>query len=232
MKYSLSRRAILSIFASLAILSPLHAASSTKVFELFTSQGCSSCPPADRIAASLADNPDILVLSYHVDYWNYLGWKDPYSSEASTQRQRDYAAAWNTRRIYTPQAIIQGKHDIVGSNRRAIQTQLNNDTSQDWLTLSVKKSNGTLYYTLPESSVKEAEIWLVTFDKNTKNAVPRGENSGKTLLHRNSVTHIQTLGKWNGSERSTTIELPNRSDGIAILIQQPNHGAMLGAGWI
>ncbi len=221
--------------ASLLISTPLYAAeqaTSPKVFELFTSQGCSSCPPADRIASGLADAPNVLVLSYHVDYWDYIGWKDPYSSKSATQRQRNYASARNSRRIYTPQAIIQGQHDIVGSNRRNIEKELATPNAEGWVDVKLVRNGDTLNYSLPNTDVSQADIWLITYDKVTENAVTRGENRGKTLSHRNNVTSIQSIKKWDGVEKTNATPLPANTDGLAVLVQMPNQGKILGAGWL
>lgn len=231
MKYSASLIAL----ASFLINAPFSASAevtSPKVYELFTSQGCSSCPPADKIASNYADDPNVLVLSYHVDYWNYIGWKDPYSSERSTQRQRDYASAWNTRRIYTPQTIIQGQHDIVGSNGSKIKKQLAEENANGWVKVALTRKGNQLNYSLPASTVSNASIWLVTYDTQTGNSVPRGENRGRNLSHRNSVTHISNLSPWDGKALTNAIALPNDSDGVALLVQTSGHGKILGAGWL
>ena len=221
-------------FAALAGLSaPIASqAASPQVFELFTSQGCSSCPPADRYAASLADDPNILVLSYHVSYWNYLGWDDPYSSPEATARQRSYAAAMRSRRVYTPQAIIQGQYDVVGSERSRSRIAMRQASKQPWVPAKLKRVNNRLQVQLPESAGARAHIWLVEYQKHTSSDVARGENAGRALQHRNSVRHIQSLGEWDGGARSYTHTLATNSDGVAVLIQKGNgYGAIIGGGW-
>lgn len=209
-----------------------HAQTRPVIYELFTSQGCSSCPPADRVANSLADDPNILVLSYHVSYWNYLGWDDPYSSEASTKRQYDYASAMGTTRVYTPQVIIQGTHDVVGSRSSLVRDTLRDARKGDWLPAMLKRQAGALEAVLPRYSGAPVELFLVGYNKQTQNAVPRGENTGRTLEHRNSVTEIQSLGRWDGTAQTLKLKLKDaRSEGAALLIQRRGHKEILGGGW-
>lgn len=225
---------ILYCFAALtpmAIASNAYAAHPA-VIELFTSQGCSSCPPADRLIGSLADSPDILVLSFHVDYWNYLGWKDPYSSAEFTARQRDYARYLGGSNVYTPQAIVQGSFDVVGSYADRLKSAITKARATDqWVNVTLKKTGNTVSISLPAAPAEQSNIVLVGFDKTSTNAVPRGENAGEKLTHRNSVTEIKNLGTWQGEAVNKNAPIP-KGDGAAVLIQSSKTGAILGAAWL
>ena len=203
------------------------------VFELFTSQGCSSCPPADKIASKYADYAGILVLSYHVNYWDYLGWKDPYSTSENTDRQREYASAYlHSRVVYTPQAVIQGVFDVVGSDELALQGALSKASKNTiWVEAKLKITDGKLNVTLPVTSNVNANLLIVGYQKYASNAVPRGENSGTILTHRNSVTNIIPLGQWHGDALNMTKDRPS-GDGVAVLIQSSDKGEIIGAGWL
>lgn len=225
-------RYILSAFFSLCFSTAATSAQAQVIYELFTSQGCSSCPPADRIANTLADDPNILVLSYHVDYWNYLGWQDPYSSKQVTQRQRDYAAAMRSSSVYTPQLVINGTHDVVGSNRSEINRLLS-DAKPLPVPTTVKKSGKEVIFNLPKSDITDAHLWLVYYDKRTSNVVPRGENAGNTLIHRNSVAKIEPIGRWDGTAQELSYVAPVDDHGIALLVQQKGgYGAIIGGAWL
>lgn len=210
----------------------VHAAfTSPVVMELFTSQGCSSCPAADRLAAELADTPNLLVLSYHVSYWNYLGWDDPYSSDAATKRQYAYARTLQARGVYTPQALVQGQYDAVGSRKGQLTEALNKASEKgQWIKAELARNNGKLEIRLPQTNAVTAELFLVSYDLRHENPVTRGENAGRTLIHRNSVREIRPLGEWNGKAETLTQALP-KADGVALLIQTPDHGPILGGAW-
>ena len=203
------------------------------IYELFTSQGCSSCPPADRVAQTLADNPNTLVLSYHVSYWDRLGWKDPFSSAAATNRQYAYASAMGTTRVYTPQGVVQGEHDVVGSRAGKVRSAISKARHGEWVKASLARQGNAIEARLPSYNGKPAELFVVGYAKHTGNAVPRGENAGRNLTHRNSVTEIQSLGRWDGSEQTLRFALEDtRSEGAALIIQHRGNRAILGGGWL
>ncbi len=161
------------------------------VVELFTSQGCSSCPPADhllgKIAAEAAEqNQRIYALSFHVDYWNYLGWRDPYSDAAFSDRQRRYASAFHSSRIYTPQMIVNGKDEFVGSNRREAKTTIQNAlkiSTKAEIKLTKEKPDSEndirLSYSL-SGETQNAVLRFALVEKNVKTDVSRGENGGRS----------------------------------------------------
>lgn len=202
------------------------------VFELFTSQGCSSCPPADAIASGYADQEGVLLLSYHVNYWDNLGWKDPYGSAANTDRQREYARYFSARNVYTPQAVIQGGFNVVGSNRTAVQNALRNGAkTEQWIPVKLSLSGRKISISLPASNALDANVILVGYQKFSENDVTRGENAGSRLSHRNSVKNVTLLGSWHGNEIALKQDKPE-GDGVAVLIQSTSNGKIIGAAWM
>ena len=194
------------------------------VVELFTSQGCSSCPPADKILSELGDGPDIVALAYHVDYWDYIGWKDTFGSTQNANLQRAYASAQHKANIYTPQMIINGVDDIVGSRRSDIL----NTVSQTALPVPIGLTTDGDYLEVNiagDQSQNESTVWLVTFQQNAEVEIQRGENSGRTITYSSIVTGRQALGMWE-PDSGAHIKLPlhdilrDPSDGVAILVQE------------
>ncbi len=231
MKYLPAFMALFSTIHPLSAYAEGRSAAHPVVLELFTSQGCSSCPPADRLVSKYADYAGVLVLSYHVDYWDYIGWKDPYSSAKNTNRQREYASYLRSRNVYTPQAIIQGKSDVVGSNESGLANALSIAAKNgSWIAAKLEKSAEKVAISLPATENINAKILLVGYQKQSSNAVPRGENAGEQLAHRNSVTDIIPLGEWKGAAFNITKPLPT-GDGVAVLIQSAATGEIIGANW-
>jgi hypothetical protein len=199
------------------------------VLELFTSQGCSSCPKADAMLNDMSKRPDVLVLAYHVDYWDYIGWKDTFGSPENSQRQRDYAAAWDSTRIFTPQLVVNGKGGLVASKRDKVDTALGSAN----LPLEVKLTEATddmLQISVPaRDGASDAMIWLVTFLDHAEVAIERGENEGKKIAYIQIVTGRQVLGMWDpkaGSELTLPLSeiLTGNSNGAAILVQEEHDG--------
>ncbi len=209
------------------------------VVELFTSQGCSSCPPADKAAATLADDGDVIVLSYHVDYWNYLGWTDTMSSPENTKRQYDYSAAMGRSGVYTPQAVVNGRAEMVGTSLdklRATLTDLKSDDKGLTVPVSLRKSGDEVIIDIGSGKGK-ADVLVVYFKSREQVAIKDGENEGRTIDYRNIVTDVQTVGMWHGEATKVTLPArvlePRESDGCAILLQATdadgNPGAIFGA---
>jgi hypothetical protein len=226
----------------LATAVPAHA-EVKGVVELFTSQGCSSCPPADKLLADYADRSDILALSYNVDYWDYLGWKDTLASPENTQRQRDYAQARGDGQVYTPQAVIDGRTHVVGSRQPAIDealakygdglpVPLSLSTTADAITVNIGKA--------AEGSMPHATLWLVMYTREVTVPIDRGENTGKTITYRNSVRKLRPIAMWKGDDMS--VDLPKSefkhagADRCAVLLQAETEdglpGPILGAATI
>lgn len=206
------------------------------VMELFTSQGCSSCPPADKLLADYAERDDIVALAYHVDYWDYIGWPDTFGSAANSDLQRAYARALEQDRIYTPQLMINGVEDVVGSRRsEAAAAVARADLT---LPVALEASATKLEVSVPaRPGLEEAMVWLVTFRSGAEVAIERGENRGRTLRYEQIVIGRQILGMWE-PDTGAHIKLPlaevlaGESDGAAVIVQRERHdlpGEILGA---
>jgi hypothetical protein len=206
------------------------------VVELYTSQGCSSCPPADALLAELATEPGVLALSFHVDYWDYIGWKDPFAAAEHTQRQRDYVAELGLRYVYTPQMVIDGRHDAVGSNRRAVTEAIEKaaaTTPVVDVTLEAAGGGRALLSAGTPPTEEEATVWLVTFDDGHDTEVARGENLGRALHNSNVVRTLTALGTWSGEAKSFSLDFSKAKaegrGGCAVIVQQGPGGPVLGA---
>jgi len=227
------KKPMLAVILGLLNIGTAHAAGDAPVvLELFTSQGCSSCPPADALLKKLsAENSQLLPLSFHVDYWNYLGWKDPYSSQANTDRQHGYASALDGQ-VYTPELVVNGTTGVVGSDEGRVRNvieaaQRNNNAAHVAITT---QSDGHAVSIAGTNSGVEADVWEVSFRPYVRNDVDRGENGGRTLDHVNSVTGLKHLGTWSGQTANYTIDMPvNPNDKTAILVQSPHYGRIIGA---
>ncbi|MHC8508322.1 MAG: DUF1223 domain-containing protein [Rhodospirillales bacterium] len=213
------------------------------VVELYTSQGCSSCPPADANLGELAQAGDIIGLSFHVDYWDYIGWKDPFAKPEHGERQRDYAAHMGKRSVYTPQMIIQGAEDVVGSRERDIKRAIAAARRAPKLPVSLKRADGgAVVITLPGASGagvgagavgEPADVILIGYDTFHETRVKRGENAGRTLGHFNVVRAMWAVGEWTGAAQTITAPAPEAGDGgVAVLVQARGGGRILGAAQI
>ncbi len=215
------------------LMPPLVSAQPTArpvVGELFTSEGCSSCPPADAEVADLArTRPDLLLLTFHVTYWNGLGWQDPYSFEAATQRQRRYVALGASPEVYTPALIVDGKLDAVGSdtvavNRALRQAALNQETAAQ---IDVRREPAGVTISVGEGR-GNGTLLLIGYDRLHRTPIGRGENSGRTLEEANIVRSMSVLGAWSG--RSVLLQAPEPAgQDVAVLLQRDD-GYIVGAG--
>jgi hypothetical protein len=200
------------------------------VFELFTSEGCSSCPPADAVVAMLAQHPDVLPLSFHVDYWDNQGWRDRFALSDATRRQRVYASKLHHDSVYTPQGIVDGTTDLVAT-RPAVAAEL--AAARDGVAIHGAVDQGYLNLSVAgQSGLKPADVLLIGFLRQATTHIGRGENSGRTIEEFNIVRSIQRLGSWDGhacSFRVALNSLPKDATHAAILIQSRGQGAILGA---
>ena len=221
-------RPLLAGLLALAALSatPAVAAERPVVVELFTSQGCSSCPPADALLATLADRPEVLPLAFHVDYWNRLGWVDPFSSAWATARQGAYAAQMGSSQVYTPQAVVDGGRDVVGSNRAALDSAIAEARSGPSVPLTLTASDAALQVAVGPAAPADAVLWLVGFDDRHETPVRRGENAGRTLVDRNVVRSLTRLDGWTPG--GTIAAARPEGDRAAVLLQAAD-GRILGA---
>ncbi len=210
--------------------SPALAQQPLTVVELFTSQGCSSCPPADRLLDDLARRDDLLALSYHVDYWNYIGWQDPFSRPSFSDRQRGYARQLGLRHVYTPQIVVQGRRSVVGSDRATVLEAIRDmDDARRVLIIAEVLDDGTARVALGTPPPEPAELLLVVYDRQHRTQVARGENRGRTLVNTHVVREVVRLGAWpDGGER---YDVPARPVGEerAVILQALGNGHILGA---
>ena len=196
------------------------------VVELFTSQGCSSCPPADAFLTDLArERPDVLPLAFHVTYWDYLGWKDPYSLDAATARQRNYARHLGESGVYTPQMVVDGTKGFVGSDRPEALGAIAGAAVKS-VPVTLARDAGALVVTVGPGS-GTAQVLLVGFDPSHETPVGRGENSGRTLRETNIVRSLTPIGAWTGPA-VTLHAAPQAGQGFAVLLQAED-GRIIGA---
>jgi hypothetical protein len=226
------RAAVFTLCASLSAASTAMAADAAHptVIELFQSQGCSSCPPANANVAALADRPDVLALSFSVTYWDQLGWKDTFARPEYTARQWDYAHALRHTQVWTPQVVVNGRADTVGTDRsqlwNLIRTAARAGAGPD-----IAIAGGAVEIGAAAAPAKPADVWLVRYDpRSVEVPIRRGENGGKTLPHKNIVHALIHLGSWRG--QPMRFPLPTGADPawrVAILVQTAGAGPILAA---
>lgn len=205
------------------------------VLELFQSQGCSSCPPANANVNALADRPDVLALSFGVTYWDQLGWKDRFAQPAFTERQWDYAHVAKRSQVFTPQIVVDGRTAITGIRRAELDeaiARLGPVTGGPELSARGNPATGAGQLTIPAGKTTQpATVWLAEYDPRVREVpVSAGENNGRTLPHRNIVRRLVALGTWTG--RSMTLPLPARAEGgnrSAVLVQEGRGGPIVAA---
>ncbi|MBY5808059.1 DUF1223 domain-containing protein [Rhizobium leguminosarum] len=237
----MSPRFLLPLIAGVVLSGPLQAEDGTPkgVVELFTSQGCSSCPPADAAFRKLVNQGDVIALAYHVDYWNYLGWADTLSSKENTERQYGYAKTMGRSNVYTPQAIVNGRDHLAGADLNGINGKIDTYSSEgNGLTVPISAAmRGDELEIKIGAGQGKANVVMVYFDKEKTIDVEKGENSGKKISYLHSVTNVETVGMWDG--KATSLTLPAsvlqrpQLEGCAILLQSAtadgDPAAILGA---
>lgn len=198
------------------------------VIELFTSQGCSSCPAADKLAGELARDPNNIVLSLAVDYWDYLGWKDTLAISGHSNRQRAYAKSRGDREVYTPQVVVNGAMHVLGSDKVAIdkaimQTRQNPVALGLPVSMSVGGDKVTVNIGGKDGTATQAEVWLCPVTKAVQVAIGRGENTGRTVTYTNVVKRWVKLGDWNGKAETFNVALKDvqtgDADSVVVLVQ-------------
>jgi len=218
---------------AVAAATPLIAQSTNPVVvELYTSQGCSSCPPTDEFAATLIDDPNVILLAMHVDYWDYIGWKDSFANPAFTNRQKAYARASGSRTIYTPQLIVSGQERIEGYDPVRTKEQIARKAElASGVTLSVTRDGDRLVIHAEAAAPlsEPAIIHLVRYRPSETVKIERGENRGKTITYHNIVTKWEQLGTWSGTEPlDMTVPVPGAGPSV-VLIQKPGPSEILAA---
>jgi hypothetical protein len=202
------------------------------VVELYTSQGCSACPPADAILSAMATRSDVIALALHVDYWDYIGWKDAFGDPRFTERQRAYAKVAGARAIYTPQMIVAGTDQLVGAHAAELAALITRHGTRPQATrLALRREAGAVVVSAdPVMSLPEgAVLQLVRYKPEESVHIGAGENAGRTITYRNIVTDWQQIDTWDGrSALSTRIDLPGDEPAVVIL-QEPGPGRILAA---
>jgi hypothetical protein len=224
-----------------ALSLPAYAGEKRAVIELFTSQGCSSCPPADKLVGELAHDSSVIALTLPVDYWDYLGWKDTFALRGHTKRQRAYAEVRGDREVYTPQVVVNGMMQVLGSDKAAIEKAISNTrTTVAPLTVPVTMAvaDGKLTVKVPAADgQRSGEVWLCPYASEAKVTIERGENSGRTFTYYNVVRRWVKLGDWKGTAESFTVPVADvikgdaEVDNAAVVVQSgaaAKPGAMLG----
>lgn len=212
------------------------------VVELYTSQGCPACPSADALLAKLADQPGILALSFHVDYWDYIGWTDPFANEVYSQRQQRYLEQLRLPYVYTPQMVVDGKLHASGNRQQEVETNIERarDLKQGRVAVTVTRiSDDQVRIQIPGGDALyrgEADIVLVRFDEKHVTDVTRGENKGKTLTNHNVVRLLRPVAGWNGEAIDMVMRLQDIGGAdpayCAIFLQERGQGRILGASMV
>ena len=223
---------IAALAATVGFASPLVAQDNPVVVELYTSQGCSSCPPADEILHQLADREDVIALALHVDYWDYIGWKDPFADPAHAERQRAYARVGQRRTIYTPEMVVQGVTDIVGARPMKLSEAIARHARMaPKVDLDIKRDGNTLVVEAKalEKLNGQMTVHLLSYAPEHTTKIKRGENRGRTLSYANVVEDWKVIGDWDGSgplniSAEMTDELPS-----VVIIQEQDAGPILAA---
>lgn len=215
------------------------------VLELFTSQGCSSCPPADRYVSDIADRPDVIALTFAVDYWDYLGWRDTLANPLHAKRQKAYAYVRGDRQIYTPQMIVNGVGHAIGSDRAAVERAVSQTHGQVGVLsvpVTLAASGDSITITLPQQSSpfvgadNPATVTLLGVSSRQPVEISRGENRGQTMTYRNVVRSHASVGGWVGNAQTFTVSkrelVTCDCERLVVLVQAGNYrrpGAILGA---
>ena len=212
------------------------------VVEMFTSQGCGFCPPADELLAELAREGEVVALAYHVDYWDYLGWRDTMANPDNSARQQDYSRAFGTRSVYTPQAIVNGRQQMNGAKRGKLEDTISRMARADdglSVDLNISYEDGMMVIETgaADRPVHNAQLMVVYFEPATQVKIEHGKNAGREVTYWNAVSGFHSAGMWHG--RETRIELPMNetlrkgAGGCAVLLQEMGKdnvpGTILGA---
>jgi hypothetical protein len=228
----MTRAFLAAPLAALVLAAPAVAADARHpaVVELFTSQGCSSCPPADANVQAIADRPEVLALAFSVTYWDQQGWKDTFGKEAYTARQWDYARSLGHKQVWTPQVVVNGRKDGIGNDAAGLSALIRAaDRGEAGPDIQIGAASATIG--AGPAPTRPADVWLARYDPRVVQVpIRRGENGGKTLPHKNVVKQWVRLGAWKGA--AETLKLPASPDPAlrtAILVQAPKAGAILAA---
>ncbi len=222
---------LFTTFAALMALTAPVLSDSPVVVELFTSQGCSSCPPADKMLHALAERDDVIALALHVDYWDYIGWKDQFAQTKFTKRQRNYAALGNRRSIYTPQMIVSGVTSVVGAKAIELSEAISaHAATPSGVDLSLtREGNSVVVYGDANGAEGPFVVQIVRYAPRIEVRITRGENAGKTLAYANVVTEWNVLGEWDGRKPLSMSTRLNADVPVVVIVQKQQFGPILAA---
>ncbi len=225
-------RRILTALALSTTLTAGVAAAQTTVVELYTSQGCSSCPPADEMLTELAARNDVIALSLHVDYWDYLGWVDDLADPSYTARQQAFAAAAGSATVYTPQMVIGGQDHVIGSRPMQVMDQvLAHGARPDPVAVSLNRSGNTLQIKAHANGNlrKDTVVQIVRYTPRVVRNIRRGENAGKSILYTNVVNNWSAASRWNTASPLAINATVSGNDPVVVIVQEGTNGPILGA---
>ena len=222
------------------VVAPATSAGPRAVVELFTSQGCSSCPAADKIVGELASDPSVIALSLPIDYWDYLGWKDTLADSRFTARQRAYSAKRGDREVYTPQVVVNGQAQVVGNDRAQIDHAISDTAAAPGVMsvpVAVTREGKELKVSVPASKDgASGEVWICSIARAVPITIGKGENRGREITYHNVVRNWLKVGDWTGKASHWTVPLENLTregvDAAVVYVQDGNRdqpGSMLGA---
>ena len=219
------------VFFMLSSLGLPVVAQSPVVVELFTSQGCPSCPPADKLLHELAQRDDVIPLALHVDYWDYIGWKDEFSHPDYAKRQRGYAVQAKRRSVYTPQMIVNGVTDIVGARRMELSKAIAHHADlPSRVELSVNRSGSEILINAQPTNVDGPLIVrMLRYTPQRSAHITRGENAGHTMLYANVTENWTVLAEWDGTTALALTSVVEGDKPVVVLVQQDQHGPILAA---
>jgi hypothetical protein len=220
------------LWAALAVAAFAQSSDNPVVVELYTSQGCSSCPPADEVLGRLAGRDDVIALALHVDYWDYIGWKDTFADPAYTKRQNAYARAAGARNIYTPQMVVGGMEHLVGVRPMELDDLIaKHGQKAKAVDLTLSRSGGTVHIeaVATKAMPSGAVVQLVRYLPKASVSIERGENAGNRIEYSNIVQSWQRLSDWDGqAPLSLDAEVSGKSP-VVVIVQEPGPGAILAA---
>lgn len=233
---SLTRRQTLALVGA-SVFAPRAAFAAPRapvLVELFTSQGCSSCPPADEYASELVKDPNTVVVSFNVDYWDYLGWRDTLAKPEYSKRQYDYAKVLDEGSVYTPQMVVNGATHAVGSSRRDVAKQISASREiQAAASLKVSLTAEKISVEIKQAEFKgDATLWLMAVEPRVTQKIERGENSGKNIVYINVVRNLVPASMWSGEAYKGTwmrdAVMPKNASQLIAVLQQNGVGKVLG----
>lgn len=225
-------RHFFAVLAFLGLLHPVQASaqSGPVVIELYTSQGCSSCPPADAMLHDLAKRDDVIALALHVDYWDYIGWVDMFANPQFTARQHAYARAANSATVYTPQMVIGGVDHVIGSRPvQVMETVQAHSRAANPVAVSLTRSGDNVQINAQPGGDGDYVVQLVRYTPQETVEIRRGENAGRNLSYANIVRSWETIGQWDGRSAFSMVAQAPGAEPVVVIVQHASNGPIVGA---